>query len=197
MDCKIFNELHSKLLEIGISNRNWNLLMPLIKTMKLKKGQFFVRQGGIPKKIGYIHSGVFKAFYLTDKGDEKTIIFRDEGYPISALSSFIGNEASKFSIVALEDSEIFYITIDEFKKLVEFDPFWEIEMGKYYMKLFIEKEERERALLSDDAKTRYEKFKEKNPGIVNRIPLYEIASYLGISNVSLSRIRSQINLPNN
>lgn len=180
---------HKKLIESGISQDNWESLKPLIKKLNLQKGEYFVREGETPFKIGYIVKGVFKAYYLTEKGDEKTIIFRDEGHPISALSSNLDNIPAKFSIVALEDSELLYITIKDFNYLCKKDPFWEILLGKYYIKLFIEKEERERALLSDDALTRYKKFQQDFPGLENRINQYEIASYLGISNVSLSRIR--------
>lgn len=189
MDHNKLNGLYSSLKKIGISPENWTSLKPLIRELKLKKGEYFVREGDIPYKIGYILSGVFKAYYLTDKGEEKTIIFRDEGHPISALSSTLENIPSKFSIIALEDSELLYISIKDFKSLFNKDPFWEIQLGKYYIKLFIEKEERERALLSDDALTRYKRFQKDFPGLENRINQYEIASYLGISNVSLSRIR--------
>lgn len=156
----------------------------------LKKNEYLVREGEIPDKIAFVISGLFRAFYLTNKAEEKTIVFRGKGKVLSTYSSFVKNENSKFSIQALEDSTVLYISIKDFEDLILGDNFWQIITGKYFMNIYIEKEARERELLSNDAKTNYEKFLRDYPGFINKINHYHIASYLGISNVSLSRIRN-------
>nr|WP_281389062.1 Crp/Fnr family transcriptional regulator [Spirochaeta isovalerica] len=155
----------------------------------MKKGEFLIREGDMPDKVAFIASGMFRAFYTTDEGDEKTIVFRGTGRPLSAYSSHLENKEAKFSIEALEESSLLYLSIQNFEKLLSANPFWKEVTALYYMNLFIEKEKRERELMSDDAETRYNNFLREYPGLIDRINHYHIASYLGITNVTLSRIR--------
>lgn len=159
--------------------------------LKIKKNEYLVREGDIPYKIAFVISGLFRAFYLTHDAEERTIVFRGKGRVLSAYSSFVKDENSKFSIQALEDSIVLYISISDFEDLISGNNLWQIITGKYFMNIYIEKEARERELLSNDAKTNYKKFLKDYPGFINRINHYHIASYLGISNVSLSRIRKE------
>ena len=163
----------------------------MLKGLTVYTGEHLEREGDLPQKLAFVVSGIFRAYYLTEAGDEKTIVFRGVGKPLSAYSSFLKEEPAKFSIQALENSTVLYITIKDFERLLAGDSSWKINTGQYYMNLFIDKEKRERELLSDDAETRYLKFLKEYPGLINRINHYHIASYLGISNVSLSRIRSR------
>lgn len=181
-----FNHLNIPTIERG---KFESKLFPL----KLKKNEYLVREGDIPDKIAFVISGLFRAFYLTNKAEEKTIVFRGKGRVLSAYSSFVKDENSKFSIQALEDSIVLYISITDFEDLITGDNIWQIIIGNYYMNIYIEKEARERELLSNDAKTNYKKFLKDYPGLINRINHYHVASYLGISNVSLSRIRNEKN----
>lgn len=163
----------------------------MLSGLSLEKGEHLVREGSIPQKIAFIVSGFFRAYYLTESGDEKTIVFRGKGKPLSAYSSFLKEEPAKFSIQALEKSLVLFIAINDFEALLSVDPSWKINTGQYYINLFIDKETRERELLSDDAETRYIRFLKDYPGLEDRINHYHIASYLGISNVTLSRIRNK------
>ena len=163
----------------------------MLSGLSLDKGEHLVKEGGTPHKIAFIVSGIFRAYYLTEAGDEKTIVFREKGKPLSAYSSFLRKEPAKFSIQALEKSLLLFITIKDFEVLLSQDPSWKLNIGQYYMNLFIEKEKRERELMSDDAETRYLRFLKDYPGLDERVNHYHIASYLGISNVTLSRIRNK------
>lgn len=183
------DDLHRQFIDLHISDDEWDKFKNLLSVLHYKKEEYLVREGDIPEKLAFVVSGMFRAFYLTESGNEKTIVFRGKGKPLSAYSSFVKEQPAKFSIQALEESIVLYITIKDFEKLMDGNSFWKINMGNYYMKLFIEKEKRERELLSDDAETKYRKFLQDYPGLENRIKHYHIASYLGITNVTLSRIR--------
>lgn len=182
---------HGILKERQIPVEEWSRFKQLIKVMKLKKGEFLIREGDIPDKLAFITSGIFRAYYTTDGGDEKTIVFRGPGRPLSAYSSHLEKQEAKFTIEALEDSALIYLSIQDFERLLSGHLFWKEETAKYFMSLFIEKEKRERELMSDDGETRYKKFLKEYPGLIDRINHYHIASYLGITNVSLSRIRNK------
>ncbi|MDC7125085.1 MAG: Crp/Fnr family transcriptional regulator, partial [Spirochaetales bacterium] len=157
----------------------------------LEKGEYLLREGKPPHKVSFVVSGLFRAYYLTESGDEKTIAFRGRGKPLSAYSSFLNGEPAKFSIQALEKSLLLFITIEDFNTLCSENILWKNITNQYYVNLFIEKEARERELMSDDAEKRYNRFVKDYPGLFERINHYYIASYLGISNVTLSRIRNK------
>lgn len=188
---KGIESLYDLLKEWAIPHGEWLKIKSLLRPLILKKNEYFVREGDIPQKMAFVISGLLRAFYLTKEGQERTIVFRGKGKPLSAYSSFVKNQSAKFSIQSLEESVLFYISIKEFEDLLKGDDFWKIKMGQYYMDLFIEKEKREKVLLSDDARKKYEIFRQDYPGLENRINHYHIASYLGISNVTLSRIRNK------
>ena len=160
--------------------------------LHLKKNEYFVKEGSIPDKMAFIVSGIFRVFYITEAGEEKILVFRAEGRLLSAFSAFLENQSSWFNIQALEDADLLYIGLDDYKKFLSSNNCWQIISAKYMEMIFIEKEKREREFLSDDAETRYRNFIIKYPNIENRIHQYHVASYLGITPVTLSRIRNKI-----
>ncbi len=182
--------IYTALQEFEIPEDEWKKFESCLQGIRLKNKDYLERQGEKPEYISIIIEGIFRAFYLTESGDEKTIVFRGPGKLLSTYSSFIDEKSSKFSIQALEDSIVLCISIEDFRKLIDENSFWQKIAGEYYTRLFIEKEKREHSLLSEDARTRYENFLKDYPELINRINHYYIASYLGISNVSLSRIRN-------
>lgn len=184
--------LKNEFLKLNIPPDEWKKFEKMLKPQKLKKDEFLIKEGDDPEKITFVISGLFRAFYITEKGEDKTIIFRGKGRILAAYSSFLENKKSKFSIQALKESTVLYITIKDFQTLLEGNNFWQINAGKYYMNIFMEKEAREKQLLTEDAETRYKSFLTEFPGLIDDINHYHIASYLGISNVTLSRIRKKI-----
>lgn len=183
-------ELKKALYNLNISKTDWLQFREMIRGLRLNKGEFLIQEGDQPNKIAFISAGIFRAFYLTEAGDEKTIVFREKGKPLSAYSSFIKQRVAKFSIQALTNGELLYVSIKDFETLLKKNPVWSQITSDYFMNLFIEKEKRERQLLSDNAETRYIQFQKEYPGLEDKISHYYIASYLGITNVSLSRIRT-------
>jgi CRP-like cAMP-binding protein len=163
-----------------------------LKHLHLNKYDYFIKTGDIPDKMAFIAKGIFRVFYITEKGDEKILVFREEGRMLSAFSAFLENKESWFNIQALEESDLLYISFLDYKKHLNEDPCWQIINSKYVEMIFIEKEKRESEFLSDNPETRYIKFIQKYPGIEKRIRQYHIASYLGITPVALSRIRKRI-----
>jgi len=106
----------------------------------------------------------------------------------TSYGSMVKGEASAFSIEAMEDSVVIEISYDLLKELMDTSPMWERFVRTSVERLYIRKEERERELLCYSALERYQAFLLKYPGLEKRIPQYHIASYLGISPVSLSRL---------
>lgn len=191
IDKSYINFLRLEFDNLNIPKLEMDKFESILKVKQINKNDFLVKEGDIPDKIAFVISGLFRAFYITPNGDEKTIVFREKGRILSSYSSYIKNEYSKFSIESLEDSMVLYITIKDFENLLIKNDCWKIIKGNYFLNIFIEKEARERELLSNSAKENYIKFLKDYPGLIDRINHYYIASYLGITNVSLSRIRKE------
>jgi len=157
-----------------------------------KKGEVYVRQGEVPRSIGFIYSGLMRKFYLSPDGREFTKLFCVEKQFVAAFASFLSREESYFSVEALEDSTVVNLSYDYFKAGIERDVCWLKLYNRAIESFYLIKEKREGQLLTENAKSRYIRFLEEYPGLEDRVKQYQVASYLGITPVSLSRIRSEM-----
>ncbi len=175
-----------------IPDEEWEKASLNLRHLHLKKNEYFIRAGALPDKMACIVSGIFRVYYLTERGEERILAIRGEGRMLSAFSAFLEHTPSWYDIQALEDSDLLYITLDQYIAGLQGHPCWQVINAKYAQMLFVEKERRESEFLSDDAETRYKKFRERYPGVEDRIRQYHVASYLGITPVALSRIRKKL-----
>ena len=182
----MFHDTLSALADIP--EREWSAAIARFRQVRIPKDGYFVRPGDKPDKLAFIASGVFRVFFPTEDGDERVMAFREEGRLLSGFSSFLSNRESWFGIQALVDSDILCMDIDQ-AALSDWTDCWRNVYAKYMEMLFIEKEQREREFLSENAERRYRSFLEKYPALEGRIAQYHIAAYLGITPVALSRIR--------
>ncbi|MBD2346108.1 Crp/Fnr family transcriptional regulator [Anabaena subtropica] len=157
--------------------------------LTLIAGNFFIQAGDIPCQIGFVVSGLLRLYYVNPTGTDLTKSFCPENHFVAAYSALILKSTAQFSIEALEDSLLLVADYSQFTQLCAEHPCWQTINHKFVEALFIKKEKREAELLIDDATTRYQKFLAEYPNLDKRIKQYHIASYLGISPVSLSRIR--------
>jgi len=188
------NRIRQCLLKYGpISESEWASTANVVtKLIKFKKGQYFVKIGDVPDKMGFILSGLFRVFYITEQGDERIIVFRNENYFLSAFRAFPENQPSWFAIQAIEPSIVVCYDLKIYKRHITEHTCWSNISRKYMEALFVEKEEREREFFSLDVTTRYLNFRKNYPDIEERVSQRDIASYLGITPVALSRIRKRL-----
>ncbi|HUJ70166.1 MAG TPA: Crp/Fnr family transcriptional regulator [Syntrophorhabdales bacterium] len=175
-----------------IPAEEWERACSSLRHLHLKKGEYFIRSGDVPDKMACIVSGIFRIFYTSPAGEERTLAIRSEGRMLSAFSAFLEHTLSWYDIQALEDSDLLYVSLDQYTEGLKGHVCWQAINARYAQMLFMEKERRESELLSDDAETRYRKFRERFPGVEDRIRQYHVASYLGITPVALSRIRKKL-----
>jgi CRP-like cAMP-binding protein len=161
-----------------------------VRTYEAKS--YFIEAGEIPRKFGFIRSGLFRYVYINDEGTEYTKgIIREHRF-VSSYSAMIAGTPSHFYVEALEPSTVLEIPYQKWLHLRPADPFWDRLLVTLLEKAFTIKEKRERELLLLDAETRYKIFLEEFPGLDRRVKQHIIASYLGIQPESLSRIRKKI-----
>jgi len=167
-------------------------ILPMLKLMEIKRNQYFINIDDLPDKMAFVISGIFRVFCISKSGEEKILVFRDENHVLSGYDPNFPEQKALYAIQALENSKLVYITIQEHKKLLQGHPCWTELRAKYFHMLYMEKVEREREFLSEDASTRFLNLTKTEPGFVKRIPQYYIASYLGVTPEALSRIRKSL-----
>lgn len=176
----------------AVPESEWAKTQQLFKPVSLNKGDFFVRAGEIPKTLGFVVTGLLRLFYIDINGTEFNKSFSAENGFIAAYTGLLLQEPSRLFIEALEDSQLLVADYAAYLTLAEGHNCWQIINRKIAENLFIKKEKRESELLLDNATTRYLTFLDEFPSLENRLRQYHIASYLGITPVALSRIRTQL-----
>jgi CRP-like cAMP-binding protein len=176
------------------SDEEINGFMMLGKKVELAKGEFFISQGQICKSFAFIHSGTFSFTISTDDG-EHVKDFSGSNKFITAYSSFITQTASQIFIRAEENAALTQWSYDTYRELIHSSEHWKQFALKIANYLYLRKEKREISLLTETAEQRYLNMLKEFPHIVQHVPQYLIASYLGIQPQSLSRIRNKIANP--
>jgi CRP-like cAMP-binding protein len=157
---------------------------------KLAKGKFLLRQGEVCSHYYYIHKGVLRSFLKFGK-KEITIWINPENEITTSIRSMNGSRPSDEYIQALEECELVVIPFDAMEAL--YDRFPEMNMvgRKLLQEYYAASEERVYICRIPDARSRYQHFIDTRPELVNRTPLKYVASYLGITLETLSRLRSR------
>ena len=164
------------------------ILENIFQEVNLCKGTVLFSQAKTERKFYFIKKGIARAFTTTD-GDDITFWFGQEGDPILSINSYISNQASYETIELLEDAILYETSNKLLNKLYETNHNICNWGRKFAENELIKAEQRFISRLTGNAKQRYEYLLKNHSGLLNRVPLGHIASYLGITQVSLSRIR--------
>ena len=173
----------------GIPDSERRHLGAIARRQSMKSGSFFLREGNTPERVAYVGWGLFRVFFITAQGEERTMAFRGAGRLLSGYTSSLKRRPAAYSIQAIEDAVLYWLSLAAVDELMRRHRCWPELATRYAQLLFIEKERREREFLSLSAEARYAAFRAQYPGLEERIPQYLVASFLGISPVTLSRIR--------
>jgi CRP-like cAMP-binding protein len=160
----------------------------------LEKNKQFVRAGTNPEHVGFNLNGVFRYYYLSSDGTDSTKGFSIPGKFVISYSAMACRRPSFFSIEALGEVDILRFKYAEWMRLAERDARWYKFFFKLVESVYIMKEMREKAFLQDDASARYLEFRKDYPGLEDKVRLYHVASFLGITPEALSRVRKDLKL---
>jgi CRP-like cAMP-binding protein len=162
------------------------------KVLELNKDEYFAEAGKVLTQVGFLIDGIIRVCYYDNKGEEITRYFVEENHLILGWKGFDENLPISEYLQAATDCKLIVFSIQDWKEISNTIVGWDNIVQKITTKNHVEKLERRSLLVSQDASTRYLEFIDKFPTLTNRVPLSYIASYLGITQSSLSRIRKNI-----
>lgn len=174
-----------------VSSANWEKFYILFEPKFLKKGDYFITEGQIAREIGFLESGIIRAFYRNNEGVEYNKHFFVNPSFIGGYASLITGRPNQIIQEALTDCHILVAKFADIQKLYEACP--DLERGARILaeQFFVQKEQKEIEIVMLNADKRYQIFQKNFPKLEQQIPQYHIASYLGITPTQLSRIRKK------
>jgi CRP-like cAMP-binding protein len=161
-----------------------------IKTKTVKKGQYLLKTGQVCRHLFFVNEGVLKLFFIKD-GKEFINVFGVENRLFSAFESYLTQTPSNFMLLALEQTTVTMISYEEMERLCKKYHCMETFFRKLVSIAATKMTRRISEMLEENATRRYQLFVKENKEILQRISLGDLASYLGITQQSLSRIRAK------
>jgi CRP-like cAMP-binding protein len=176
----------------GLSDAEFKELSANLKTEQIEKGELLLRPGEICSHAFFIESGLLRSYTIDDSGKEHIIQFASENWIITDRSSTYFNQGSDFYIDAVETTTAVFLDrsfIDNASQIsIKFRQFNEKALHNHIRQL----QKRITMLLSASAEQRYLNFIKLYPDLTLRVPQWMIASYLGVTPESLSRVRKEL-----
>lgn len=176
---------------IHFTKSEMELLLSLFSEEHLKKNECLAIEGEYSTKLAFISTGVMRAFYRNNKGNEYNKTFFTNSNFAGAYSSLITGQKNLINIQCLTDCRIQVADFGKITQLYNDNPKIERLARMLAEQFFVSKEKREIELVMLEASERYEIFRKEHPNLENLIPQYHIASYLGVTPTQLSRIRAK------
>ena len=186
-------QLINYLLQFGHLNQQQ---IELVKSKgifrEIKKDEYYQEAGKIPREVIFLTEGIFRICYYNNKGDDITKYFIDENNFIVDINSYTQSIPSSEYAQAITDCRFIVFSKEALKELSMTIIGWDEIIAKITSRGLAEKVNKISTMMAEDATERYLNFFERFPTLANRIPLSYLASYLGITQSSLSRIRKNI-----
>ncbi|MFM2268355.1 MAG: hypothetical protein RL757_1796 [Bacteroidota bacterium] len=178
---------------IQLDDDEWAAFEPHVFSRKFKKRDTLLSEGQICNEIAFVVSGSFRQFYVVD-GEEKTTFFFFEQHFACDYDSFLTQRPCDHNIEAMEDGEMLYFKRDVMLRMYKLYPKYETFARLIAENVYLCIKERLGHFLLDKPEARYRNFMKSHESawILQRVPQHYVASYLGITPVSLSRIRARV-----
>jgi len=181
------------ILQFGDLNKQQiDFLLSKVEMLEFQKDDYLSEAGKVPRYVAFVQEGVFRFCYYNNKGQEVTNYFVDEANFVSDHEKFESQITASEYVQAVTDCKVLAFTKKDWDDISNTIVGWDMMKANMVKKCLTLAMERRSPLVSEDATTRYLSFIEAFPNLINRIPLSYVASYLGITQQSLSRIRRNI-----
>jgi CRP-like cAMP-binding protein len=172
-----------------LTREDEGVILSAFESLTIRKKKNLLEPGKICTQLYFVTSGSLRSYYIDAKGVEQIYQIRLENSWISDLESFFSHTPSKYYIEALEDTQLLAISHQRMEQLLVEIPNLERYFRILFQKAYVNSLKRLNATMWDSALDRYNELLKEQPEVFQRVPLIYIASYLGITPESLSRIR--------
>jgi CRP-like cAMP-binding protein len=170
-------------------------IIKIAHVKKLASGDIYIEQGATHQKLGYIRKGLIRAYHLRENGDDLTLFLQWEGKFIASHDAIIHQRPSRFIYQALEDTVLMELDYAKAEPILNNNPRLSSTQATFLRNMLAETMDRVESFVLLSPEERYLQLVREKPNIVNRVPDKYLATLLGITPVSLSRIRKRISSP--
>jgi len=177
---------------VPLTGEEEEIMKSYLTPKKIRKKQYLLQEGEVCKYIAFVEKGVLRAYNVSDKGGEHIIQFALEGWIISDLFSFLTGEQATYNIDAIENSELLLISKASHEELLRTLPKYETYTRLQLTGAYIAMQRRLTSIISLTLEERYTYFTSLYPDIVQRVPQHMIASFMGLTPETLSRVRKRL-----
>jgi len=184
-----FSQVKDKVL---LSEAEQKLVKTFFSPKKIRKKQYLLQEGNICRHLAFVEKGLSRSYNVDEKGIEHMIHFAWEGWWMADMLSFLSNEPSTYHIDAIEDAELLLISQQDFEEMFLKVPVMERYFRILFQNNIISKERRLISSITNSAEEKYIHLTATNPELIKRIPQQLVASYLGITPETLSRIKNKL-----
>jgi CRP-like cAMP-binding protein len=186
---RYFHEFTKKVL---LTEEEQELIKNYLTVKKIRKRQYLLQEGDVCKFVAFVETGAMRLYRVNDDGSEHIVAFGLEGSFLTDLYSFLTNEPSTYNIDAIEDSELVLITRPASDELRKISPKYQEFIFQATSEAYIQLERRISSTISLSLEERYKELISTYPDVIQRLPQHMIASYMGLTAETLSRVRKRI-----
>lgn len=188
MDFDLLVKVCSPLVQLN--DQEWERFKSAFSSRKVNKKTLIVKAGQICNEIYFVNKGLLRLYYDKDDLEITAFIFK-EGLFATSYDSFLKQSPGIQNLEAIEDADLLVLTFEELNKLYDEIPAMHIFTRKMAEQRFINAQSILSSFILDSPEARYYKFEKEHPDLLLRVPHHLIASFLGITPVSMSRIRAR------
>jgi CRP-like cAMP-binding protein len=177
---------------VPLSKEDQIVIQKHLAVKKIRRKQYLLQEGDVCKTIAFVEKGALRSYTVDESGSEHIMQFALEGWFISDLYSFLTREPATYNIDAIEDAEVVLISKSSHEELLKTCTSYETFIRELITGAYIALQKRINSIISFTLEERYEAFKSQYPQVVQRVPQHMIASYMGLTPETLSRVRRRI-----
>ena len=177
---------------VPLSDQEFENYRQYFKARTLPRNSYFAEIGKTSNEAAFIKKGLLRTYYINEKYEEVTSCFCEENNLTASYKSFISQQPSELSIQAVEDTELITISYTDLQNLYQQSPIWQNIGRTIAERQYMVMEQYASVLCNETAKQKYLRLLKEQPSIINKVSIKDMASYLGITRRTLSRIRKEI-----
>jgi len=186
---RYFREFTKRVL---LTEEEQEFIKGYLTVKKIRKRQYLLQEGDVCKSVAFVEMGAMRLYRVNEDGSEHIVAFGLDGSFLTDLYSFLTNEPSTYNIDAIEDSELVMITRSASDELRKISPKYQEFIFQATSEAYIQLERRISSTISISLEERYKELTTTYPDIIQRVPQHMIASYMGLTAETLSRVRKRI-----